>query len=231
MKLEISQPLVVNTVPVQDVSPNRENLEREEIEKFLSDGCGCDLANGGCSTTFTADCLESYRRECCELTRAELDMALLGQLSAFTNTSTLTVHSTKDRHPSTSRQKTYRLFWHGGQRVCRKMLVFLHTISDKRLCNLQQSLSDNGLTPRQHGNLCRLPSNAISFIDTQRVVELLLTYAEANAILLPGRIPGYKRTDVQLLTTKRQVWQQYCASTISGTHQQVAYSTFCAIWR
>ena len=236
-ELEISQPLVVNTVPVQDVSPNSENLEREEIvmvEKFLSDGCGCDLANGGCSTTFTADCLESCRRECCELTRAELDMALLGQLSAFTNTSTLTVHSTKDRHPSTSRQKTYRLFWHGGRRVCRKMFLFLHTISDKRLRNLQQSLSDNGLTPRRHGNLRRLPSNAISFIDTQRVVEFLRTYAEANAILLPGRIPGYKRTDVQLLpssTTKRQVWQQYCASTTSGTHQQVAFSTFCAIWR
>ena len=52
-ELEISQPLVVNTVPVQDVSPNREYLEREEtvmVEKFLSDGCGCNLANGGCST-------------------------------------------------------------------------------------------------------------------------------------------------------------------------------------
>ena len=236
-ELEISQPLVVNTVPVQDVSPNRENLEREEtaiVERFLSDGCGCDLANGGCSNVFMADSLESYRRECGELTRVELDMALLGQLSAFTNNSTLTVHSTKDRHPSTSWQKSYRTFWHGGQRVCRKTFLFLHTISEKRLRNLQQSLKDNGLAPRQHGNLRRLPSNAISFVDTQRVVQFLYTYAEANAILLPGRIPGYKQTDVQLLpssTTKHQVWQQYCASYISSTHQQVAYSTFCTIWR
>ena len=115
--------------------------------------------------------------------------------------------------------------------MCRKTFLFIHTISEKRLRNLQQNLSGNG---RRHGNLRRLPSNAISFINTQRVVEFLCIYAEANAILLPGRIPGYKRTEVQLLpssTTKRQVWQQYCASTISGNHQQVAYSTFCGLWR
>lgn len=57
-----------------------------------------------------------------------------------------------------------------------------------------------------------------------------------HAILLPGRIPGYKRTDVQLLpssTTKRQVWQQYCSSLhgLSTAHHQVAYSTFCSLWR
>ena len=92
---ETSQPLVLNTVPVTDVCPNRENLEREEavmVEKFLSDGCGCDLVNGGCSSTFTADSLESYRRECSELTRAELDITLLGQLVAFTNSSTHCAH-------------------------------------------------------------------------------------------------------------------------------------------
>ena len=205
---ETSQPLVVNTVPVQDVHPNRENLEREEtalIQRFLSEGCGCDLANGSCSSTFTTESIESYRSECSELSRAELDMVILGQISAFTNTSTLSVNSTKHRHPAASRQRPYMLFWHGGRRVCKKTFLFLHTISDKRLRNLQESWRENGLAPRRHGNARRLPAHTISFTDTQRVVEFLHTYAEANAILLPGRIPGYKRTDVQLLpssTTK-----------------------------
>ena len=102
--------------------------------------------------------------------------------------------------------------------------------------NLWASLLNNGLTPRCHGNTCRLPANTISFVDTQRVVNFLTTYAEANAILLPGRIPEYKRTHVQLLpscTTKRRVWLQYCASlqSISEQHHQVAYSTFCSMWR
>ena len=174
---EISQPLVVNTVPVQDLSTNTEYLEREEttlIQKFLSDGCGCDLASeSNCSTLFRAESVESYRRDCSELTRAELDMTLLGQLAAFTNCSALTAHSSRDWHPSVSRQRSYSLFWHGGRRVCKKTFLFLHTISDKRLRNLQRNMRENGLAPRRHGNLRRLPSNAISYIDTQRVVEFL----------------------------------------------------------
>ena len=86
-----------------------------------------------------------------------------------------------------------------------------------------------------HGNTRRLPADTISFADTQRFVEFVHTYAEANAILLPGRIPGYKRTDVQLLpssTTERQVWLQYCGSlqSLSEGHHQVAYSPCGDMW-
>ena len=106
-ELETNQPLVVNTVPVLDIQPNRDNLEREEsvlVQGFLSEGCGCDLANGSCSSTFTAESLESYRSRSKELSRAELDMAILGQLSASTNISTLSVHSTQYRHAATARK-------------------------------------------------------------------------------------------------------------------------------
>ena len=135
---ETNRPLVVNTEPVQDITPNTENLENEEREavgKFLCDGCGCDLIGGSCSTFFSTDSMESYRRDCSELTRGELDMALLGQLAAFTNNSAGTTHFTRYSHPyssSLSRQKSYRHFWHGGQRVCRKTFLFLHNISEKR---------------------------------------------------------------------------------------------------
>ena len=133
-------------------------------------------------------------------------MTLLGQLVAFTNSSiSLTAHLSRDWLPSVSRQRSYSVFWHAGRRVCKKTFLFLHTISDKRLRNLQRGMRENGLAPRRHGNLHRLPPNAISFTDTQRVVEFLHSYSEANAILLPGRIPGYKQTDDQLLpssTTK-----------------------------
>ena len=151
------------------------------IQKFLSDGCGCDLASGSCSSIFSAESIESYRSQCSELSRAELDMAILGQLSALTNTSTLSVHSTKHRHAATNRERSYIHFFHGGRRVCKKMFFFLHTISDKRLRNLQVCLKENGLAPRRHGNTRRLPANTVSFADTQRVVEFLHTYAEAPA--------------------------------------------------
>ena len=152
------------------------------------------------------------------------------------NTSDQTVHSTEHRHSPSTRQRSYLSFWHGSKRVCRNTFMFLHTISDKRLRNLRVSLLTNGLAPRCHGNTRRLPTNSVSYVDKQRVAQFLITHAEASAILLPGRIPGYKRTDVQLLpssTTKRQVWLQYCSSlqSLSEPHHQVAYSTFCTIWR
>ena len=66
-------------------------------------------------------------------------------------------------------------------------------------------------------------------------MRFLLTYSEEHFLLLPGRIPGYKRSDIQLLpssTTKRAVWRVYCsaAEAVSTVHV-VAYSTFCYLWR
>ena len=137
---ETQQPLVVNTEPVSSITQNSDNLENEErviVDRFLQNGCG------GCSSTFHADSLEGYKRDCRELTRAELDMALLGQLAAFTNDNAVTVRSSsRDSQPSVSRQKSYRLFWHAGHRVCRKTFLFLHAISEKRLRNLQKSLRE-----------------------------------------------------------------------------------------
>ena len=56
----------------------------------------------------------------------------------------------------------------------------------------------NGLTPRVHGNSRKLPHNTTAFEEI-RVVKFILNYAEDHAILLPGRIPGYKRDDIKLL--------------------------------
>ena len=134
--------LLVHTTPVVDRQPNAENLEREEttkIDRFLADGCGCDLASGFCSNTFTAEYICRYRCQCSELTRTESDMALLGRLAAFVNTSPITSHSTKHCHTLASRQRSYMLYFHGGKRVFRKTFLFLHTISNKRLRNLQES--------------------------------------------------------------------------------------------
>ena len=129
----------------------------------------------------------------------------------------------------------YALFWHSGLRVCRKTFLFLHTILEKRLKNLKSSLLLHSLSPCMHGNTKRVPANTISFADSQQVIQFITTYAEAHAILLPGRIPGYKRSDLQLLPssiTKHNVWLLYCDSLKSvPTYRTVAYSTFCKMWQ
>ena len=112
--------------------------------------------------------------------------------------------------------------------------------------------------PRHHGNNRRVPARTLSYSETEEVVKFILHWAEANAILLPGRIPGYKRSDMLLLpssSTKRSIWLQYTeasrslpsssssnssSSTFNSDssssaspplRRAVVYSTFNKLWR
>ena len=57
-----------------------------------------------------------------------------------------------------------------------------------------------------------LPSRALSFVEKSSLVTFIENYAEQNAVLLPGRIPGYKKDDLELLIitiqaqAKRYTW-------------------------
>ena len=238
---ETSQPLVQNTAVTLWPEPDLDSLSMEEKHKvynFMSQGCGCSTHHGPCSKLFSFEYYYDFRSQCTELTHGELDMAILGQLSAFVDQSEQNAHSLVYHHFPAARKRTFTHFYHNGHKVCRTTFLFLHNISAARFKNLKTSFLKNGLAPRQHGNTKHLPANTLAYTDTENVVHYLTSYAEANAILLPGCIPGYKCSDVQLLpssTTKRQVWLGYCAclqSSDSATPARVvAYSTFCGIWQ
>jgi len=57
---------------------------------------------------------------------------------------------------------------------------------------------------------------------------------DSNAMLLPGRVPGYKDTDVKLLpcsTTKNSIWKQYLQAAANSSMRALAYPTFTQLWR
>ena len=54
------------------------------VAQFASAGCGCSKK---CSSQFSLKYIRDMRAECYDLTHTELDMVLLGQLVASTNTS------------------------------------------------------------------------------------------------------------------------------------------------
>lgn len=91
------------------------------------------------------------------------------------------------------------------------------------------------MTPRTHGNSRRRPHNALSFSSVEYVVRFLHTYTEQNGLLLPGRVPGYSRTDIKLLPSsisKRGIWRVYKSAAEGDDQVQgVGYSTFCRFWR
>ena len=79
-------------------------------------------------------------------------------------------------------------------------------MNHKRLECIKATWMVNGLGPRNR--VQHLPYNMTPLSDIQQFVQFVLRYAEENAILLPGRIPGYKRDDIQLLpssTTKHNI--------------------------
>ena len=145
-------------------------------------------------------------------------------------------HLRRHHHNTEARQRSYTAFLHLSKHVCRRMFCLLHAIFTRRLVNVKAHILANGLTSRVHGNTRRLPVHALSLDDRQNIVQYIRNYAEVNAILLPGRVPGYKCDDVQLLpaaTTKRQVWTMFTESlrSLATPGRTVTYAAFCQAWK
>ena len=159
-------------------------------------------------------------------------MAVMGQLMAAMNDNTTT--NTMSRHRAKDRQRVTCSFRHQGKQICEKMFRFLHTIGETRYKNLK-SFQSHGLATQSHGNLKRSPAHALSLSATEFIARFLLNYAEQNALLLPGRVPGYSRSDIKLLpssVSKRGIWKVYQeAARRDDSMRAVGYSTFTGLWR
>ena len=71
---------------------------------------------------------------------------------------------------------------------------------------VKASFLASGFTTRVHGNTVHKPKQTLKFDKIKKFVTFVHNYAEKPAILLTGRIPGYKRDNIQLLpsiTTKK----------------------------
>ena len=124
-------------------------------------------------------------------------------------------------------------FYYHGKQICKKTFLFLHCLNKNRFCSLVKCYRKNGLTLRVHGNKKRLPSSAFSSETIERVVKFILNVAEEQALLLPGRVPGFKRTDIHLLPsvlTKQSLWKTYTEISASQGQLHIDYSKFCDIW-
>ena len=208
--------------------------ERSTVSALIDSTCGCKKGLGSqpCSSQFSADHLLSVRASCSELTRSELDMVVMGQLMSEMNDDTTT--NPVSRHRPKERQRAVCSFQHQGKHICEKMFQFIHTIGDTHYKNLKRSLQSHGLATRSHGNLKRSPAHALSLSSTEFVIIFLLNYAEQDALLLPGRVPGYSRSDIKLLPSsisKHRIWRVYQEAATSDSARVVGYSTFTHLWR
>ena len=227
-------------VPVQNgratVSEERkEDIdELDRIEKCYFSGCSCQLAQGApCCKSIQKSHYEEYRNICVEMTKQELDMVVMGQIVAFTNRSTKTLHhwhlTDKERERESS------TFKHEGTQICLTSFLFLQTIGMKWYKNLKKHVREFGIVPRQHKFYNRQPHNAFTIEDRKIIVTFIINYAEQHGVSLPGKIPGFKRDDIKVLPcsqTKKYVWRLYkeSLSTVSPVLRTAQYSLFCQTW-
>ena len=210
--------------------------EERKVKEYAQNGCTClQGGSGPCCRMFSESHYQEYRSYCFEMSKGELDMLIIGQISCLTNTSDLTRHSTHHRHKLAERQHAFSQLRHKGLPVCLNTFIFLHTIGIKRYKNLKKHVKEFGVVPRQHGLTGRKPHNAFTLNDTKRIISFIINYTEKHGVSLPGRIPAFKRDDVLVLpcsTTKKHVWMMYKDSLWleDQTLPVAKYSLFCETW-
>ena len=113
------------------------------------------------------------------------------------------------------------------------MFKSFHAISQGKLTALITHYKIAGVEACVHRNKRKRSANALKFYDTRGVVNFVVNYAEANAILLPGCTLGHWKSDVKLLPTnctKETVYVQYCGSVDAASTRKVTLQTFRRLW-
>ena len=103
--------------------------------------------------------------------------------------------------------------------------MYIHAVFKDKMKSLIHQYADDGLTPCIHGNKGKQPKHVLTVEDIENVVSFVYNYAEENAILLPGRIPGYKRNDLRLLpssVSKAEVYRLFATSCEAVGHRVIS---------
>ena len=206
-------------------------LEKAKVEKFITDTCNCKFGDGRqeCSTTISLDDIHFSRDNCPELSSTEPHLVVLGAIQSSLNCGEVSESGRSEK----KRERTRMTFFFHGKRICKEAFLFLHCISRTKFRSLVKHYKKNGLTLRSHGNKKRLPSSTFSAETVENVVKFILNIAEDQALLLPGRVPSFKRVDVKLLPsvlTKHSLWKTYSEICMGNGQISVGDYKFCDLW-
>ena len=94
-------------------------------------------------------------------------------------------------------------------------MFFLNRISEYRRTSLLKWYTANGLMPKEKRSGRRGNNTRATLSRTSSRQWYVSQYAEHQALLLPGRVPGFKRYDVKLLPSaemKAKVYDVYATT-------------------
>ena len=115
------------------------------------------------------------------------------------------------------------------------MYYCVRRISQDRLTSLIKWYKAEGLVPKEKKSGGRANiKHGLDFTDIRAVIQFITNYASTHALVLPGRIPGFSRSDIKLLPsshTKKVVYIQYKQSLDGTDSRVVGESSFYSLWR
>ena len=195
------------------------------VEKFYEETWQCKLAadDKPCSTTLKIDDFVDCRNNC-----TKLDLVTLGAIQCSLNCHETSTSGTTEKN----RQYTRMGYYYQVQRLYMRTFLFLHCLHRNHFYRLVKH-QKNGLSLQVHWNKNRLSSSTSSAETVEQVVKFILNTAEEQALLLPGRVPGFKRIDVKLLPsylTKHGLWRTYTNICVGTGKPSMGYSKFCDLW-
>ena len=224
---------------LQDTSSNSVELETsfsdekeiQKVDQFLADSCKCQQGPKGtpCSTALSKELISTTRNDCHQLTRNELDLAVMAQINALRTRASDQDHELHDN----SKFRANMLFFIHGIPICQTTFLFLHTISRTRYYNLCGSVTANGLCDRVHGNVRKRPHNAYPLSTIQHVSSFITNMAVTHGLPLPGRLPGCEDKALLLPSDmpKSKVYRDYEVVCQQENLQPVKRSTFYKAWQ
>ncbi|XP_076449423.1 uncharacterized protein LOC143285915 [Babylonia areolata] len=186
----------------------------------------------GCIAQFTPDEIVEFQLSIQDMSREAKDILVIGMVAMCIRTGDKT--ECTRRKEQKDRQKSRSSYILMGKSVCSKTFCKLVCIGDQKLKTLCKHYKEFGLVPRNLKSGGRKNNTkALSLPDTERVVDFIKGYAQHHAVSLPGRVPGFKRDDIQLLPsaeTKSGIFRLYRASCQNAGHRHVSASTFRKLW-
>ena len=110
-------------------------MEDSITEAFFAETCHCKLGvnNDPCSLALPRRHAVEFHQQCLELSKGELDIAILGQLTALRRREP-TIATVSDQGRDKKRRITlrpYTAFRFGDMTVCKNSFLFLHAITLK----------------------------------------------------------------------------------------------------
>ena len=161
---------------------------------------------------------------CLELSHSELDLVILANIQTFTRA---------DIVGEKRKRRARCRFLYLNRPICREMFLNLYRISYSRFRRLKEHYEEHGISLRVHGNRKRLAHNTLPQAVAKDVKNFLNNYADENAVLLPGRILGFKNDDIRLLSSsesKMSVWRSFQRAGNETGKPFMCYTKFIKLW-